>query len=471
MRWDSVCAAAIVVLAAWLRLRQLGLAEFKGDEALAMRMAHDVLRGGRSVGLPSSAGAENPPLYVYIVAVAVAIRNSVLFATATVAVASVIAVALTYVVIRGRFGGSVALITIGLFATAPWAVLYGRHLWQQDYLPVVTVGLLWSLFIVLERDRSRVAFFVPALALVAVQLNFSALALLIPIAAVVGYRRREIHWRAAGVGLCVGLLPLLPWLGHEAKHGFRDLSLLASNGAGHGGRGAGTGLIEAIRRTINLVSAEGWSFVVGSHHQPGLAYDLGRIAGIGVIVLLGVGILTSLAILHRRDTEAVRRGLLVVWLAGVWLTYIPKSSSVVWPWYLIVTYPVSFVLAALGLADLARLVRGRAGVAASLIAGSAIATAFVAFTLSFQHFVQQQGGTAGDYGVVYNDTEALAEAVKARGMQVDSPVAEYLVSGHLNVPRKPHHVVSTKDRLVDRSPLACTGTRKAFGPLDACFPH
>src|SRR5881398_1463606 len=110
---------AIVVLAGWLRLRHLGLAEFNDDQAIALRIAHDILHGDiRTVGLASSSGAANPPLYVYIVA----------------AVVAVVAIALTYVIVRPRFGGVVALVTAALFATGPWAVLYGRHLWQQDYL-------------------------------------------------------------------------------------------------------------------------------------------------------------------------------------------------------------------------------------------------------------------------------------------------------------------------------------------------
>ena len=50
---------------------------------------------------------------------------------------------LTYFVLRPRFGAFVALgAAAALFATAPWAVLYGRKLWGQSVLPVVAVLLL-----------------------------------------------------------------------------------------------------------------------------------------------------------------------------------------------------------------------------------------------------------------------------------------------------------------------------------------
>jgi len=138
----------IVVVAAWLRLRQLGLMEFKADEALAVRIGRDIIHGDfRTVGLTSSAGAKNPPLFVYLAALPLLVWDDPRSPTAFVAVSAVVAVALLYFVLRRRFGGLAALTAAALLATAPWAVLYGRKLWAQDFLPVVTVGLLWSLFV------------------------------------------------------------------------------------------------------------------------------------------------------------------------------------------------------------------------------------------------------------------------------------------------------------------------------------
>ena len=237
-----------------------------------------------------------------------------LFATASVAVLSVVAIALAYVVVRRRFGGVVALTTTALFATAPWVVRDGRHLWQQDYLPLVTVALLWSLFVVLERDRTRVALLVPVLFVIAIQLHLSAVALILPIGALIAYRARDVDWRALIAGAAVGVVLLGSWLAHNAKHGFRDFRLIVNNGRGHGGA-ADTGTIEAVRQTIHLVSAEGWSFLTGAQHQGGAAWTLGRTAGIVVIVLLVLGMVTSLVrvVRHGRHPgiDTARRALLV----------------------------------------------------------------------------------------------------------------------------------------------------------------
>jgi 4-amino-4-deoxy-L-arabinose transferase-like glycosyltransferase len=474
LSWQSAGVAAILALAAWLRLRRLGLAEYHDDQAIALRIAHDILHGDiRTVGLASSSGAANPPLYVYIVAVVVRIHDGALFATASVAALSLVAIALTYVVVRRRFGGAVALIATALFATAPWAVLFGRHFWQQDYLPLVTVALLWSLFVVLERDRTRVALLVPVLFVIAISLNLSAVALILPIGALIAYRARDVDWRALIAGAAVGVVLLAPWLAHNAKHGFRDFGLIVNNGRGHGGA-AGAGTIEAVRQTINLVSAEGWGSVTGAQHQGGAAWTLGRTAGIVVIVLLVVGMVTLLARVVRDGRhpriDTARRALLLVWLIGICLAYVTSSRSGVGPHYLIVSYPVSFLLAALGLEDAASLVRRRS-VVISLTTAAAIAAAFVAFTLSFQTFVRHHDGTAGTYGVIYDDTAALAAAVHARNLHVAYASAEYLAWGHLNVPSETKRFVTVRVRLRDHAPLSCPGQRRWFGPIEACFPR
>ncbi|HEX3226141.1 MAG TPA: glycosyltransferase family 39 protein [Gaiellaceae bacterium] len=474
LSWESAGAAAIVVLAAWLRLRHLGLAQFNDDQAIALRIAHDILGGDfRTTGLTSSSGAANPPLYVYIVAFVVWIHGGLISATRSTAVLSVLAVAFTYVIVRPRFGATVALVTTALFATAPWAVLYGRHLWQQDYLPIVTVGLLWSLFVVLERDRTRVALLVPLLFVVAFQLNMSAVALIIPIGALLAYRARDVNWGAVVIGAVIGVLSLGTWLAHNAKHGFRDFRLIVDNGRGHGGA-AGGGTIEAARQTIHLVSAEGWTFITGGQHEGGAAWTLGRVAGIAVIVLFVLGIATAVARVVRDgrhpDIDTARRALLVIWLIGVPLSYITSSKSGVGPHYLIISYPVSFLLAALGLADATALARRRSTVISVAVA-VAVAAAFVAFTLSFQSFVKRHHGTTGNYGPIYDDTAALAAAAHAAHLHVDFASAEYLAWGHVGAPKGTTIIITVRNRLRDHSPLPCTGQRRTFGPYDTCFPY
>ena len=108
---------------------------------------------------------------------------------------------------------------------------------------------------------------------------------------------------------------------------------------------------------------------------------------------------------------------------------------------------------------------------AKLVVG-AVAACYVAFTLGFQRFLDDEGGAAGDYGVVYRDQIALAREVRERGLRMgNSPAIEVLVSGSFEIPPGRGPLVTVVNRLVTSEPLPCDGAVLSFGRIDACFPR
>lgn len=322
------------------------------------------------------------------------------------------------------------------------------------------------------------------------QLNFAALALVVPIAAVIAYRARLFHWRGFALGTGATVILLAPWLAHDAKHGFKDFIALAEEGRGHGPSVPGAGTVAAIRQTADLVGVGDWGFVTGSSQHlfardAGAWWALAYAAGIAAVVLLVLGFVTSAARIGRNTRRvsgwpgieftsgAGPRALLLVWLAGVWLSYVASARGKVAPHYMIVTYPVTFVLISLSLSDMVRdaprsLVRSaRVG---SIAVVTTMMVAFAAFALSFQRFVARHGGTSGDYGVIYRDKSELAARVRARRLNVDDPVLQFLVGGSLGLQPGRRGLVTTRDRLTGGIPLSCVGAREHFGALEACFP-
>jgi 4-amino-4-deoxy-L-arabinose transferase-like glycosyltransferase len=490
--WELLVLLAILALAAWLRLRHLDLVEFKLDEARAIDLARAVLDGDpATVGQVSSIGALNPPLFVYLTAIPLVFRDDPLAATAFIGVLAVAAVALTYAVLRPRFGALAALVAAALFASAPWAVLYGRKIWAQDALPVFTVSLLWSLFLVLEHRRSRAVLAVPVLLCLAFQLNFSALALVVPAAAVLLYRVREVHWRAFAAGAGIAFLLLAPWLVHEVDVGGNDVIILAREGrSGTGGGFPGAGSVEAILETTRLVGGAGWDYVTGPSQtlfetDAGWAWTLGEASSLAAIALLGLGVATSAVWIGRGghvrrawpfvelDTESARRALLLAWLAGIWLSYAFSATTRVFSHYLIVSYPVTFAVQAVGVSDLVSAARSRLGRSATVgavVILAAIVTGFLAFTLSFHSFLDREGGTTGDYGIVYRDKAALARVARERGIRFEDEVLDFLVTGEIGAPAGAIPPVGVRDVLRDPTPLPCSGDLRSFGPLATCLP-
>jgi Dolichyl-phosphate-mannose-protein mannosyltransferase len=484
--WEILAMIGISTLAGWLRLRHLDLIEFKLDEATAVSLARRVLDGDfLTVGLSSSVRAHNPPLFIYLTAVPLALWDDPRAATAFVGMLAVAAVILTYFVLRPRFGPLVALGAAALFATAPWAVLYSRKLWGQSVLPLAAAALLWSMFAVLERARSRAVVFIPILLCVAFQLSFSALALVIPAAALLLYRGREVHWPAFALGVGVAVLLLAPWLYHQVTNGFEDVSLLVSGAPGGGEK---PGVFEVVRESVRQVGIGDWGYVVGVSlpgflTEVGRAWSVGRVASTVAATLFVLGLVTcALCVVRGVSTSrrwpwlelapsSATRALLLIWLAGAWLA-IPAGGRL-FPHYLIVTFPVVFGVQALALSDLVGAVRrvrqpATIGAIAVLVA---VAAGHTVFTLSFHRFLDGYGAAGGDYGIVYRDKAELASVLRARGLRVaDDPVIDFLVAGDMGAPPGAAPLVPVRNAFDNALSLPCAGELRSFGLLSTCLP-
>lgn len=136
---------AIMLLAAYLRLSNLDLTEFKLDEAHICSKAAEFLASGRPplVGIGSSVGAANPPLFIYLTAIPISFSKNPAVIAGFIALLNVGAVLGCYLLTRKYFGEKVGLIATLLFAVSPWAVFYSRKIWAQDLLPPF-VGLFFA---------------------------------------------------------------------------------------------------------------------------------------------------------------------------------------------------------------------------------------------------------------------------------------------------------------------------------------
>jgi hypothetical protein len=247
---------------------------------------------------------------------------------------------------------------------------------------------------------------------------------------------------------------------------------------------------KAIRLTVDLLGVGDWEYV-SADSLPSFVADAGPVwrvargAGVLAVLIFALGVVScaiSVARAARRTPTwpwvdlgraGATRALLLVWLASAWIVYATPATDRLYPHYLIVTFPVAFAVQALGLADLTAMFRH--GVRTFVLVGvvgvvAAVAVANVSFTLSFHRFLDREGGTAGDYGVVYRDKKDLAALVRARGLRVaDEEVLDFLVTGDIRAPRGSATLVTVTDRIHNTRP-PCAGELRSFGPLDACFP-
>jgi hypothetical protein len=224
----ALAVIGVLALAAGLRLWRLDLVEFRTDEAWALRLTEDFVRLGRVplVGLGSSVGLNNPPDFIYFLAPIMAVTRDPAVASGAVALANVAGVA-GVVILGWRSFSPLAGLVAGLAcATNPWAVFYGRKLWDVDLLAPLAV----LLFVALERAvlANSVRWAVASLPIFAVgvemhyPLGTLAPLMLAPMVVLLVHG----HWRqlAAGVGLAG--LTTVPYVVSNLQNGGADLRAL-----------------------------------------------------------------------------------------------------------------------------------------------------------------------------------------------------------------------------------------------------
>jgi hypothetical protein len=386
--------ALLVTLAAAAvsRLSRLDLMEFKGDEAVACRLALHVLgysepgvgRFFPTAGLVSSIGIPNPPLFVYLVAIPLVIVPSPIAAAIFIAAANVVAVWLTFIVGTRYFSRFVGLAAAAMLAVSPWSIVFSRKIWAQDLLPVCTTLFALQVHSLLVKRRPRAGFLLIVIAAAASQLHFSGWILFGVAAVAIFIARRWISWRWVGGGVAVAVISYLPFIIFNAASIIRSATV-------HHSPHASPSILTRFEHCVG--------FMLDLTGGGGMASLLGRSFSLATLMSLVLGVAAILglaAIARRRSADARRLGfVLVVWylLPLVALTVLPVHPYI---HYFIVLLPLPF----LGVAYLLELASRRRTVV-RFGALLAIVGCLVVVDVRAFRTVVRDGGAPGDYGIAY----------------------------------------------------------------------
>src|SRR5690348_11738887 len=186
----------IVAVALFLRFCFPTNMGFGSDQAQVFSMAGNAVAHGL---LPVTANLAsinilNPPATIYLLMLGAVFSLNPYSGLVVVVVLNVLAVILTYAVVRryyGRLAGTTAAV---FYAVAQLTVVYSRFIWNQNllapFLPLFIFALLWG---VVERRRGWLA---PAVLLWGwmVQLHGSAVFLAIPLALTCILAFKTLRW-------------------------------------------------------------------------------------------------------------------------------------------------------------------------------------------------------------------------------------------------------------------------------------
>ncbi len=425
--------ALIVAVGAYLRFSHLDLLEFQSDEAFAAQLALEFVKHGKLplAGLMSSVGVTNPPLFSYLLIPMFAISENPVVVSCCIALTGLAAVLITWHIGRKYYGPVTGLVAAALFAVSPWAVIYSRKIWAQDFVPIFAAGTMWAVHALCLGNRPKAIFWCVLLPICVIQIHFSGLALTAAVIAILAWWRPKMDWRWAVAGLAVAIVTLIPYLKFQQAHDWADIrQAMKTVGGGQQWeqlRGATTHPITGYR----LPSKQNFSYALAIMNAGRIEDVLGIAAGkqfdpagvwgrsrqyftsaVGPVLWLQrlafVAALVWLAVAAARKKDWKSP----TWILALWFAVPVIVFYVAGLWtyltYFAILWPVHFlVCGALG----ERVLPAKVTVA---LAGVFVA-ANVWFMLDYYRFVERYGGAQGTFGTALGHKQRAARYLAEQG--------------------------------------------------------
>jgi hypothetical protein len=452
-RWQPThwLLLGVLSVAAYLRVSHVGLLEFKADEANAAILAVKFATGEMfpRVGLTYSVGVRQAPLYLYILMPFFFISRSPAFFTVAYGLISAAAVGLCYWIGRRWFNEKIGLVAAALFAVSPWAVIYSRKIWPQDFMPVCCTVLLWMWYEFLIEKRRGYLMWIVLLSIAAWQVHLTASNVLATGGVLWLLCRYPLNWKQIGIAIGINALLLAPYVTFEMEQNWEDFrrasSVVEASNQGevytvqgiHPQYGYPLPTRDQFSLLLNTVSGGQMEDILGLSTAQFNAEDGLMKALVKTVKLLFLCALVMLAVTVIREGRAAARfpcidlasepRLTVLFL---WVTMPVIFFSAVglrtYLSYFSLTMPAIFLVTAWGLDSAQRFFSSRSGVGATVARGLWVVFALVvlgqfAYVEKLYGYLEREGGARGTYGVVYEHKVALAKHI-ADAAQTANPI-------------------------------------------------
>jgi hypothetical protein len=340
---DQLILVLILIVAAILRFGDLANAEFFHDEAMLSLLAQDMTRGGDFPlqGILSSVGIPNPPTSVYVMAIPYIFTDDPLIATGFIALLNVIGVGVLWHIGHRYFSRTVGLIAGLAYAVSPWAVLYSRKIWAQDFhTPLILIAIALGIYGFLEGRRWAQVVCLPLL-LFALQIHFAAWAILPVYLVMLWIGRHKIAWRAVMLSAGLGVLTLLPYILGLSATLTQDPTRI-SDAIGRSNQGIGVSL-DALRFNAYLMTGLG----VETWIAPNQSADLLANAPIATPLWMLNGALMLIGLIGVGWKYRPLASLVIAW-AFVPIAIFSLTWTTTYPHYFVHVIPVWMLLIAIG---------------------------------------------------------------------------------------------------------------------------
>lgn len=398
---DIAALLFVLICATFVRLHRLDAVELFHDESMVSMMAQEMADGLTFPlqGILSSVGIPNPPTSIYAMALPFAFTHNPLVATGYIALLNVAAVGLLWLIARRYFGFTAALVAALCFAFNPWAILYSRKIWAQDYAnPFLLLALTATLWGFRDGKRWGQIFALP-LMLFAMQIHFAAWAL-VPLFGWIAWTGRRAARRGPVIAsIILGLLILLPYLIGFAQTLQADPARISDTLKRSGG--AREGGLRVLTYAAKLATGTGIEIWVAPRLDPAVFGHTAVTRGVAVVLAAIPLLLGTLALLLKRRRWIIS---LALWIL-LPIAAFQIGLADLWPHYFIPQLPAFALLAGIGTAWViesagrSRLLRSGMIALTGLVIGGGLGVQWRDFTTitdyAYQHQIEIGAGTSG----------------------------------------------------------------------------
>ncbi|MDP2924123.1 MAG: glycosyltransferase family 39 protein [Candidatus Omnitrophota bacterium] len=222
----NIALIGLILLAIYLRVKNLGLSLFFGEEEHYIFISNYILKTFPYFGsffLHTSnfpAIATLGPMPFYIFALPLIISKNPLSVTFLIALLNILAVILCYGFVKVFFNRRIALITTALFAVSPWAVACARKIWNPYMVLPFIILFYYTFFLALFKNKQKYLILSFIISAFSIQLCQICYALIPSLILGIYFFRRQLRKRYTIIGAACFILLYLPQFFLESKSDF-----------------------------------------------------------------------------------------------------------------------------------------------------------------------------------------------------------------------------------------------------------
>ena len=222
----------VFFLSLLFRVTNLGLIEFKADEGINLFLATRPLFGHSFVpgGTVSSLGITNFPLINYILLPFTIVSLDPKIISFFIGLLNSLAIVGFFVIVKRYYNQTIALISSLLIATSPWAILFSRKIWAQDFLLPLFIPLFLSIHKIIIDKNQKYWILYSLSSLLLIQIHQSVIFLVISISLFLIIYKVKINFKYLVLGGVLGLIPTLHYIYYQLSTGCFDCKMFLTSG-------------------------------------------------------------------------------------------------------------------------------------------------------------------------------------------------------------------------------------------------